>query len=306
MKVSAFNPDKAIPRLDGKVILITGGNVGIGKETAIQLSKHSPSEVWVASRSRERTQPALDEIQAAASFGVSVRFLQLDLTSFDSIKAAARTFLASASRLDTLICNAGVLGGPPGMTKDGYELRFGTNHIGHALLVKLLTPLLLKTAGVTSARDVRVVMVASEGHKWVPKEGIHIEKMKTDGAGLSAPDLYCESKLANVLYGQELARRFPQFTSVPIDPGNVKTGLFTSNGGGLLIRVLNLGVHLIGVSVQDGAKNHLWAATSNDVVSGEYYVPVGEAGKGGPFSKDDALRKKLWEWTEKELEGHSI
>jgi NAD(P)-dependent dehydrogenase (short-subunit alcohol dehydrogenase family) len=180
--------------------------------------------------------------------------------------------------------------------------------MGHALLVKLLTPLLGKTAAtLTSPKEVRVVVVASEAHKYVPKEGIHLDRMKSDGRPLTAIDLYSESKLANVLYGQELAHQFAgQFTVVPIDPGHFATGLYASKGAGLFVSLLGVMVRFIGTSIREAGKNYLWAATSSDVTSGEYYRPVGVGGDGGPFTKDDALRRRLWEWTEKELEGHVL
>lgn len=100
----SFNPATDIPSLAGKTILITGGNIGLGKQSAIELAKHNPSELWIAARNVQAGNAAVDEIKAASA-DASVRFLQMDLSSFDSIKQAAKTFQASASRLDVLMCS---------------------------------------------------------------------------------------------------------------------------------------------------------------------------------------------------------
>lgn len=123
-----FNPAKDIPSLAGKVILITGGNLGLGKQTALDLAKHNPSELWLAARSAESGNATVAEIKKASP-GVQVHFLPLDLSSFKSVKEAARTFLGSVSRLDIFYMNAGIMGGPHVTTDDGYERQFGTNHV---------------------------------------------------------------------------------------------------------------------------------------------------------------------------------
>src|SRR6195952_3199478 len=130
----SFNPDADIPPLDRKVILITGGNIGLGKQSAKYLAKHNPAEIWIAARSAETGNAAVEEIKVVSP-NVSVRFLPMDLGSFESIKMAAKTFVDSVSRLDILMLNAGIMGTPAGVTKNGYESRFGINHVGHALLL---------------------------------------------------------------------------------------------------------------------------------------------------------------------------
>ncbi|KAH7234636.1 uncharacterized protein BKA55DRAFT_543822 [Fusarium redolens] len=300
----SFNPDRDIPSLEGKVILITGGNGGLGKQSALALSKHQPSELWIAARSAERAEVAIAEIKQQ-SLRVHVRFLELDLTSFASIKSAAQTFLNSVSRLDILLLNAGIMACPPGQTKEGYEVQFGTNHMGHALLTKLLLPLLTRTALSSPRNDVRVVSVSSVAHKFGPSGGIQFDTLKSTASGMSTTDRYGQSKLANILFIRELAAHHPKLTAASIHPGTVKTDLQKSNDGSWMISAFQrLVVPLVGVSVEEGAKSQLWAATAKGVQNGEYYVPVGLSGNGSQLSKDKVLAKKLWDWTEKELASH--
>lgn len=223
----SFNPAKDIPSLKGKVILITGGNTGLGKQTATDLAKHNPSGLWIAGRNTETGNATAEEIKKASP-GVPVHFLYLDLSSFKSIKAAAKTFLTSEVRLDLYYMNAGIMGGPHVTTEDGYERQFGTNHMGHALLFKLLKPLLLKTAA--SGSDVRTVSLSSAGHRF-GKKVLLLDSMKSTAENLSPTDKYCHSKLANLVYARALAKQFPQITSVSVYPGDIRTGLFSTNGG---------------------------------------------------------------------------
>lgn len=304
MKGISFNPAKDIPSLQGKVILITGGNLGIGKQTALDLAKHNPSSLWLLARSEDSGNATVEEIKKASP-GVPVRFLRCDLSSFKSVKDAARAFVAAESRLDIFYMNAGIMGGPHVTTEDGYERQFGTNHMGHALLFKLLKPTMLKTAALPGA-DVRVVILSSAGHRF-GKQDLVFDSFKSKAENLSPVDKYCQSKLANLVYARALAKYVPQITSVSVYPGDIQTGLFSSNGGSWMITFLRtVVVPLTSVSVADGAKTQLWAATAKDVKSGEYYEPVGVMGKGSVQGYNDETAKKLWEWTEKELEGQEL
>ncbi|KAF5642471.1 alcohol dehydrogenase Bli-4 [Fusarium tjaetaba] len=301
---SAFDPDRDIPSLEGKVILITGGNVGLGKQSALALSKHQPSELWIAARSAKKADSAIAEIKQLSP-AVQVRFLELDLASFASVKTAAEAFLSPVSRLDILMLNAGIMACPPGQTTEGYEVQFGTNHMGHALLTKILLPLLIRTASSSPRSDVRVVSASSVAHKFGPSGGIQFDTLKSTATAMSTNDRYGQSKLANLLFIRELAEHHPELTVALIHPGTVKTDLQKSNDGSWMINVFQkVVVPLIGVSVEEGAKSQLWAATAKGVQSGEYYVPVGVSGEGSQSSNDKALAKKLWDWTEKELESY--
>lgn len=278
--------------------------MGLGKQSAIDLAKHNPSRLWIAARSSDKANEIIIEIEKSSP-RVQLHFLELDLASFDSIKEAAKTFSAACSRLDILMLNAGMMGGPNTTSKEGYELRFGVNHVGHALFLKLLVPVLHRTAAEPIGMEPRIVITSSDGHRYT--NGIDFNTIKSTQENLSIVTRYAQSKLANVLYARELANRYPKFTTVSIHPGTVKTELFSASEGGLIYRLVGtLLVPWIAVSAEVGVKNQLWAATAKDVKTGEYYEPIAISGKDSDLSKDVALSKKLWDWTEKELKGHVI
>ncbi|KAK3313047.1 hypothetical protein B0H66DRAFT_569423 [Apodospora peruviana] len=305
----SFNPTTDIPSLAGKVILVTGGNSGLGKQAILDLVKHSPARIWLAARNAENARNTVAEITSRCPDAAPlIKTLDLDLTSFESIKAAAGRVVAESDRLDILMLNAGIMMAPAGQTKEGYEIQFGTNHVGHAFLTKLLLePLLLPTA--SRQEDVRVVVVSSEGHRLPTMTGIPYDKVKTDMKDSYSVTRYGQSKLANVWFAREMARRYPQIKTVSVHPGAVNTNLATPfRESNWFLNTFSAPVMMLMTPVEIGVKNQLWAATGQpkeSVVSGEYYVPVGKAG-GSALSKDDKLAAELWEWTEKELEGQSI
>ncbi|KAL3419709.1 short-chain dehydrogenase/reductase [Phlyctema vagabunda] len=305
----SFTPKTDIPDLSGKVILVTGGNNGIGYQTTLLLSSHKPKQIFLCARSEEKFRAAQKEIEKTVP-DPPITYLELDLTSFESIRAAARNFLTQSDRLDLLYLNAGVMGLEPSITKDGYEVQFGTNHMGHALLTKLFMPILLKTAAEPNS-DVRVIAVSSTLHASSVDGGIDFEGLKTPMESASAYKKYGQSKLANILFANGLHRHFGDkgITAVSLHPGLVSTNILGSySGHNRLVGMANRFVApLVAKSPENGAKNQLWAAFAKKgaqgVQSGEYYEPIGVAGKKNASARDEKLTQKLWEWTEKELEG---
>ncbi|KAK4131655.1 NAD(P)-binding protein [Trichocladium antarcticum] len=302
-----FVPDRDIPSLEGKVILVTGGNSGLGKQSILELAKHGPKEIWLGARSEAKAQDAIREITAQVPNAPPIRFLAMDLASLASVRDAATTFRQHADRLDILLLNAGIMAVPAATTHDGYEIQFGTNHLGHALLAQHLLPTLLHTAAQPGA-DVRVVVLSSLAHQYAPAgAGILFDTLRSAAAPQTSTTLrYGQSKLANLLYAQELARRHPALTVAAVHPGVVATNLAnTMVAGSALMRVgWWLASCAIGVDVPTGALNQLWAATARGVESGAYYMPVGarsEVAKRWEAGSDVAER--LWEWTEEELKG---
>lgn len=233
----------------------------------------------------------------------NIRVLLIDLSDLESVHKAAAQFLAASSRLDILINNAGIMAVPAGTTVDGYEVQFGTNYLGHALLTKLLMPTLLQTAEETGKKS-RVVNLSSVAHSWTVKGGIALSTLKSPQADASTVARYGQSKLASILLTRELAHRYPMgIIAVAVDPGTVKTSLSESaRKSSLLLRLAdNVARCVVGVGVGEGAFNTLWAATSEEVRSGEMYSPVGKWISGSPNSSDKLLAKTLWDWTEAQV-----
>ena len=231
----------------------------------------------------------------------NITFLPLDLASFDSISAAAKSFTGQSQRLDILMNNAGVMALPPGTTQEGYEVQFGTNHVGHALLTRLLLPTLLATAKQPGS-DVRIINLTSEGHRMAPSGGLKLDKENLDHQNTWAR--YGHSKLANILFTRELAERYPSITSVAVHPGIIKTDLYVPNQNSSIIMRCGLMVFSpLMKTLESGAYNQLWAATTKkgELSNGAYYTPVGSKSNGSGYAQDKKLSKQLWEWTEKEL-----
>jgi len=281
------------------------GNIGLGRETVYQLSKHNPSHIYLAARSKAKAEATISELKKLVP-NAPISFLELDLASFDSIKKAVATFNESSDRLDLLFNNAGIMACPPGLTKEGYEIQFGTNHVGHALFTKLLLPQLKKTAAEPGS-DVRIINLSSSAHAHAPKQGYLLDQVKTDMRQTSTWTRYGQSKLANIHFNRELARRNPDIKCIAVHPGFVRTNLIAGPEAShpLFAWLLRLVNNTVAISVQQGALNQLWAATSKDAKTGTFYFPVAVEGRDSAQAKDDKLSKQLWDWTEQELEGQA-
>ncbi|KAL8942109.1 MAG: hypothetical protein Q9216_001834 [Gyalolechia sp. 2 TL-2023] len=274
----SFAPENDIPDLAGKVIFVTGA------------------------RTPSKGEAAVEEIRKAAP-SVNITYLNLDLCSFKSISAAAQEFRLRSTRLDILMNNAGIMATPLAETEEGYESQFGTNHMGHALLVKELLPTLLSTAQEKGS-DVRIVNLTSEGHNLAPRpQGVILDMAELKEYGPWAR--YGQSKLANILYTKELAKQYPSITSVAVHPGLILTDLYRPYQEDSMI--LRYGLKILGpllmADVSTGALNQLWAAvgTRSEVISGTYYTPIGKGSSGSNWAQKSDLARELWDWTEKEL-----
>lgn len=276
------------------------GNTGLGKETVLQLAKHSPKEIFLAARTPSKAEAAITDIKNAVPRS-NITFLQMDLTSFASIKKAADEFTTRSDRLDLLINNAGVMALPYSKTKEGYEIQFGTNHMGHSLLTKLLLPTLLRTAEESNS-DVRVINVSSMGHQMAPGPGIIYDQDALEH--FSTWRRYGQSKLADLLTARSLQQHYPSLTATSVHPGVIATDLYsTSMGGGIMGAVWKF-MSLFLIDVPHGTRTQLWAATGprEKVRESYYFVPYGKK-SGGSFwhAQKPKLADELWEWTEKEL-----
>ncbi|KAL9593768.1 MAG: hypothetical protein Q9219_007389 [cf. Caloplaca sp. 3 TL-2023] len=299
-----FDPATDIPDLSQKTFLITGGTNGLGKQTIFTLAKNSPEHIYFTGRNAKAADEVISQTKTVAP-NVHLTLIQCDQLSLASVKKAAQSFLSQASRLDVLIANAGVMATDPALSEDGYENQFATNHMAHALFVKLLLPILQSTA--STAGDARVLFLTSTGFMFPFPGGVQFDGLKTTqdlGPGTQWAR-YGQSKLANVQYPTELARRYPEITWVSLHPGVVNTDLV----GRLkpdekdLVYQMNKVV----VEPEEGVYNTVWAATTNksDLANGELYLPVGQKGEHTKESADKELQGKLWDWTQKELESFS-
>lgn len=245
--------------LENPVVLVTGANTGIGKETVRALAA-SGARVYLACRSESKTTPVIEELRQENP-AADLRFLQLDLGDLDSVRACAKEFLATGDPLHILINNAG-LAGHRGQTKSGFELAFGTNHLGHFLLTDLLLELLRESA------PARVVTVSSMSH--YDADGIDFDAVCRPTKSMTGLPEYSVSKLANLLFTEELARRLEGtgVTTYALHPGVIASDVW--RGVPWPFRSV---MKLFMKSVQDGAKTTLYCATSPEVAdeSGHYY-----------------------------------
>ncbi|PIG85641.1 hypothetical protein AARAC_003030 [Aspergillus arachidicola] len=298
-----FDPDRDIPDLTGQVIIVTGGNSGLGFETIRQLSKHAPAHVYLAARSKEKAETAIQKIRDSVTNAAPLSFLPLDLSSFDSIKSAAHEFQRLESRLDILVNNAGIMFTPEGLTKDGYEIQFGTNHMGHALFIELLLPILQSTAKINP--ETRVVNLASASESLAPNDIYNFDELKTIASHRSTQNRYTISKMANIHYNYYLAQKHSSsgVKFICVHPGMVATNLHT-NATGFFLKAFIYTAGVFATPVEKGARNQLWASVSSDAKNGEYYAPVGVAPAGSKQTKNRDLQTQLGEWTQKELSAH--
>ncbi|KAF4549295.1 Short chain dehydrogenase-like protein 37 [Elsinoe fawcettii] len=308
-----FDPKTDIPSLKGRTVLITGGTAGLGRATIFLLATASPSYIIFTGRSQSSADAVLSSFRPQFPF-TTITFLPIDLSSLSSVRAGISTL--SLPRLDILILNAGIMATPPSLSTDGYD----TNHLGHALMVQLLLPLLLGSA--EGGRDVRIVSFSSDLASFAPKGGIGFPSLRTtqEGGAMGAWRRYGQSKLANILYVRELARRYPQILAVAIHPGVAFTSLQRDQPW-MQGRLVSAVLKRVMSSVDEVMLNGVWAATGprgdgvgekgrkelGRVESGGYYLPVGvRDGRKRWNGTDDKLAAKLWEWTEKELQGWVI
>ncbi|MCR6482828.1 SDR family NAD(P)-dependent oxidoreductase [Amycolatopsis sp. OK19-0408] len=288
--------EQEVPGQRGRVAVVTGANTGLGFETARVLAERGASVV-LAVRDVEKGK------RAAARMSGEVTVQALDLASLDSIRAAAAGLRDRFPRIDLLINNAGVMYTPKQTTRDGFELQFGTNHLGHFALTGLLLDLMLPAAGS------RVVTVSSVGHRI--RAAIHFDDLQWERS-YSRVGAYGQAKLANLLFTYELQRRLAAHGStaaVAAHPGASDTEL-ARNAPALVRLPLTWLAPAITQKASMGALPTLRAATDPAVLGGQYYGPGGRfEARGYPRlvtssaqSYDDGLQRRLWAVSE-ELTG---
>jgi NAD(P)-dependent dehydrogenase (short-subunit alcohol dehydrogenase family) len=289
-----------IPDQTGRTAVITGANTGLGYETATALAAKG-AHVVLAVRNLEKGKDAADLISRRIPGG-SVSLQELDLTSLDSIRSAADELRSKHDEIDMLINNAGVMMTPKSTTKDGFELQFGTNHLGHFALTGLLLDRVLAAPGS------RVVTVSSAGHRFA--RGIRFDDLQSEH-DYSRVGAYGQAKLANLMFTYELQRRLAGRNSIAVaaHPGSSNTELARNVPGPVRI-AFNLVTPLVTQSAAMGALPTLRAATDPGVLGGQYFGPGGFAEQRGypkvvgstAASRDTAAQRRLWTVSE-ELTG---
>lgn len=270
--------------LAGRSFLITGSSAGIGRVTAETLARRGAT-VFMANRSEAKTRPVLDAIRAA---GGDATYLHVDLSDLASVRRCAEEFLAKAHPLHVLINNAGVAG-VRGLSRDGFQLTFATNHLGPFLLTLLLLPKLRAEPGA------RIVHVASRAHVRVLGSGIDFDALRRPERrwGFGFPE-YSVSKLCNVLFSAELARgrAGPNVHSYALHPGVIASEVWREVPS--LIRPLFTRRMK---TPEQGAVASLRCATSPEVAAddGLYYDEDGSARTPSRLARDEGLAKQLWE-----------
>jgi NAD(P)-dependent dehydrogenase (short-subunit alcohol dehydrogenase family) len=277
-----------IPEQRGRVAIVTGGNSGLGFETARMLAARG-AKVILAVRDIDKGR------QAAARITGDVSVQELDLSSLASIESAAADLRAAYPRIDLLINNAGIMYPPKQTTADGFELQFGTNHLGHFALTGLLLDRLLGVAGS------RVITVASAAHRI--QAAIHFDDLQWERS-YSRIAAYGQSKLANLMFTYELQRRLASqgnTIAVAAHPGVSNTELGRNIPSGLRMVVAAL-APLLTQKAAMGALPTVRAATDQAVFGGQYYGP-GNRGEirgypkqvtSSPQSHDQAIQQRLW------------
>ncbi|XP_067827380.1 retinol dehydrogenase 13 [Heptranchias perlo] len=280
---------KSKVRLDGKTVIVTGANVGIGKETAKDLAQRG-ARVILACRDLEKANKVAAELRKASGNG-NILVQKLDLASLQSVRSFANRIQETETRLDVLINNAGIMRCPKWKTEDGFEMQFGVNHLGHFLLTNLLLDLLKKSA------HSRIVTVSSLAHV---RGKINFDDINLDVSYDTAAS-YDQSKLANVLFSRELAKKLrgTGVTANCLHPGVVMTEL-----GRHMIPTISLWLKIIFApfvwlafkNPWQGAQTSIYCAIAEELdnVSGLYFSDCA-AKEAAPQARDDEAAKRLWE-----------
>ena len=275
--------------VQGKVVVITGGNAGIGKEAAVGLAR-SGATVVITSRNAERGQAALADVrERSGSADVSV--MDLDLASFASIRRFAADLLDRHHHLDVLLNNAGGILSTRTETEEGFEATFGVNHLGHFLLTQLLLDRLESNPG-----GARVVNVSSVAHK---RARLDFDDLQSERR-YSAFKVYSRSKLANIYFTRELARRVGDgVTANALHPGYVRSEFGRAGDLSSLFAFGNRLGSPFAISPEKGARTLVYLASSPEVegVTGGYFSKCAPASISAA-AQDDAAARRLWDVSE--------
>ncbi|WMV20563.1 hypothetical protein MTR67_013948 [Solanum verrucosum] len=299
---SGFSPNSTAEEvtqgIDGSALtaIVTGASSGIGAETARVLALrgvHVIMGVRNISAGEQVKETIIKDVPQA-----KIDALELDLSSLASVRNFASNYNSLGLPLNLLINNAGIMATPFTLSKDKIELQFATNHVGHFLLTNLLLDTMKKTAR-ESRKEGRIVNVSSRRHKFSYNEGIRFDKIN-DQSGYNGLSAYGQSKLANVLHANELARHLKaegvEITANSLHPGAIATNLFRQHS--IISGIVDvIGKHVM-KNVEQGSATTCYVALHPDVkgVSGKYYADCNIA-EASPQANDAGLAKRLWDFT---------
>ncbi len=289
-------PDR-LPTLAGRTYVVTGGNSGIGFEASRLLSGRG-ARVIMASRNAARAEAAVGAIKASQP-GAQVEYVLLELSSLESVRRAAAEIHSMTESIDALILNAGLMMLPNRkLTEDGFETQIGVNHLGHFLLASLLYDRVEAGSG-------RFVVVSSVAHQYGLKR-VRFEDMAFE-QGYRPALAYSQSKLANVLFGQDLHRRFAESGSpmraIVVHPGWSATNLQSTGPGKVMEWLMGLGNALLAQSAERGSWPLVLAAADPEARAGRYYGPTRRGQLAGPVDlcpiaecgQDENAARRLWD-----------
>ncbi|KAI8813105.1 hypothetical protein BJ742DRAFT_752295 [Cladochytrium replicatum] len=290
-----------IPSLDGKVVVITGGNTGLGKVQALEMAKKG-AHIFIVGRSPEKSKAAVEEIKSASG-NDKVEYLYADLMDLASVEKCADEFLARKLPLHILVNNAGIMFAPFTLSKDGIESQFATNHFAHVVLTtKLLS-------AMESLPEARIVNLSSIAHLSAPREGVKTEALN-DESKYNPQTRYGETKISNIYFTRLLQKKLDatgrgNILVNAVHPGVVRTELTrfsSSSPDGFGMGIWN---SLI-ISAEKGAITQTYVATSPEIAEknfkGKYFVPYASEESPNDVALNDALAEKVWGWTEKVLQ----
>ncbi|KAG0226608.1 hypothetical protein BGW41_004129 [Actinomortierella wolfii] len=306
-----------IPDLTGKVAIVTGANTGLGYATMVALAARG-AHVFLACRSKERALEAMErakgEIATMAAttaattkkppFVISTKptleFLELDLNDMNKCYRAAKEFLAKGLPLHILVNNSGIMNTPFALTVDGIEQQFGVNHMGHFVFTLALLDRIKKS------QPSRIVVLSSMGHELTVKGGIDFDKLNDEKA--SDPFArYGRSKLANILFAQELAKRLAleKVFVNSCNPGYVNSDLYRYGNetmGQAKAKMVAVATNCFAKSPKKACLTQLYLATSPEVetldIRGRYFVPIAHEIRPHKWAQDAKLQDRLWQFSE--------
>ncbi|KAH7053073.1 putative short chain dehydrogenase/reductase [Macrophomina phaseolina] len=309
-----------VPDVSGKVAVVTGGSAGIGREFCAQLLLHGVAKVYVLARSEARFSEAKAEWSRKHALSDDdlarrAEFIRCDLADVAAVHQCVQTLLKQLARLDILILNAALYLSPNyQLSAQGVESLFAANHLGHFVLTNLLLPLVEKTAAEHG--DARILAVSSMMHMFCMELDLSLLTSPTPTkypALLDTNWRYARSKLANVLFVRELAKRLDKkgVSNVYVNsfhPGNIPTDAFDAwkdmlgNAAGSAFKTV---FQYTGQKPEDAATTAMYLATSPDIVSkgvkGKYFVPIAQEEKTSTVAEDKNLQKNLWYWSDSKV-----